>query len=465
VVAVAANGLVAGAGDHGIHEVFVAAAGGSDAFAGDLLHGAARRHPTVVFALLAALRRLADSRWIGLGGVLLGWFGTGVAVGALSRALGAPRSSWLWAAVATAPAQLALGGAPTLDPLLLPRGVALPVELFALVFLVRARWAPAFALGGLSLLLHAPSGSVVLVGLVAAWLPGRQSRSAPLWALLGAIPAALLAQPALGGLFPPDLWPALQARLAHHLLPLSFPATSWGVAAVWSAAALRSSRGHPLMGRFVFGVLGWALLAGALGPALRVTLLLNLEPWQALRVIVVLGPTLLLASPALTHRSRLLLGAALLALCVWAAPAPWRAAPADVVALGRWAHQSTPPGAIFVLPPDLPPGFRPAAQRPTFGTWKDGGELQFDPDLGREWVRRMGVLCECAPIIEAPVRPEAEVFARSRSGAARLGAAFDARSDADLLRLAAAEGAAYVVRRGPGPGEVVGPFRVLNAPP
>ncbi len=443
-----------GVGDQDIHEVFVASAAGSDAFARDLLAGRARSHPTVVWWLLGGLRAVGVPPLAGYLGVhLLSLFAMGWVVASLGRLLTPGRQGvWLASVLAVAPAQAALGGAPTLDALFLPRGAALPLELgVVLLFLAGAR-RRAFGLGGMALLVHAPSAVATLAGLGGAWLLDRSDRRAP----LAAIPGALLALALASGAdlstptLDPDAWALVRARLGHHLDPSRFPPGAWVVAVAWAGATWGASRslGAPhgrALGGLLAGLLGWALLAGGAGPLLRLRLLLNLEPWQALRLVMVLGAVLV--SHVLAGRSRGLVGAWVL-VCLLLSPRPWWRTSSDVMALAHWAREHTEPQDLFVLPPDVAPGFRVRSQRPVFGTWKDGGEGQFSARFAESWSARMRSL---SGLQEPPRRRDA------------VAAGYAERPLPELLRVAREAGADWlVVPRREGVGESVAGWSVLR---
>ncbi len=57
----------------------------------------------------------------------------------------------------------------------------------------------------------------------------------------------------------------------------------------------------------------------------------------------------------------------------------------------RWAAGSTPEDAIFIVPPQSS-GFRIESERSSYGDWKDGTQMFFNPDYGNEWIRRMRML-------------------------------------------------------------------------
>ena len=54
----------------------------------------------------------------------------------------------------------------------------------------------------------------------------------------------------------------------------------------------------------------------------------------------------------------------------------------------HWAKQKTDISDGFVVPPWLH-GFRVESERTVYGDWKDGTLMNFNPDFGYEWIRRM----------------------------------------------------------------------------
>ncbi|MDP3939483.1 MAG: hypothetical protein Q8R92_15290 [Deltaproteobacteria bacterium] len=53
-----------------------------------------------------------------------------------------------------------------------------------------------------------------------------------------------------------------------------------------------------------------------------------------------------------------------------------------------WARGNTDRRDVFIVPPDLS-GFRVESERASYGDWKDGTQMFFDPAFRREWIRRM----------------------------------------------------------------------------
>ncbi len=473
IVSACTNGLVVGLGDQDIHEVFVHAAAGSDTFDADLLSSGGSSHPSLVFWVLAAARGLFSADIVGFVGVLGLLFATGVAVGLLARAMAPTQSAaWVLASACAAPSQLVLGGAPTVDPLLLPRLVALPLELWAVSLVIQRRWGLALGLTSFALVVHAPSASALLVAALISYGVVGPRRMGPLVLVaLGLLPALwILDWGAMGPVsLSDDAWRLVEARLAHHLVPTSWTAGLWVAAGAWALGALTLTgrlSGRSQVRALLLGLFVWGLIAGTAGALLRAKILLNLEPWQGARLIALIAVTA--ASCVALHmprRVRLVSALALFGSCVALASPRWKVGEADwdISTLGAWAQSNTEVGALFVVPPDLTPGFRVAAQRPIYGQWKDGGEVQFDPALGLRWASRMRSLCACAPFVDLPA--ESSPFHRSQQLRRELGASYDNRATEDLLALARTAGASWLVRRDRGDrsegAEVVGPYLVI----
>jgi hypothetical protein len=64
------------------------------------------------------------------------------------------------------------------------------------------------------------------------------------------------------------------------------------------------------------------------------------------------------------------------------------AQPREWLDVQRWARDSTPRDAIFVVPPSHE-GFRVESERSIYGDWKDGTQAFFNADIGYKWLRRM----------------------------------------------------------------------------
>ncbi len=53
-----------------------------------------------------------------------------------------------------------------------------------------------------------------------------------------------------------------------------------------------------------------------------------------------------------------------------------------------WANKNTSSTAMFIVPPSIE-GFRVESERTIYADWKDGTLLNFNPQFGTEWLRRM----------------------------------------------------------------------------
>lgn len=305
------DGYAFGVGDHAIHVPFLLRRLDPGLFPGDPMVDAALRHASVFWEFQAPLARALPLPV--LYGALhlvslfaLAWVAQGLA-GAMS---GSVRARAL-AAVAATHGWLALGGAPTWDPLMLPRTFVLPAELGALWLFLSGRRLPAFALLGLAFDLHATSAAqlafALLVATVArARVDGARTLLAPLAFLLAASP--LLARLGPGGdaaTWPPwaEVDPAwgevLRARLGHHLFPSTWPSAHWILAGltllmyrVGRRAPLATARARygPRLDAVVAGLVLLGAVAGTLGSEARPTIgLLQLHPWQAFRLVTLLA--------------------------------------------------------------------------------------------------------------------------------------------------------------------------------
>jgi len=458
-----ANGYVFGVADHGIHLPFLHMVRAPEAWQGDLLLDAFAHHHSFLWHLQAPFAALLGlPAWTAALHVAA-LFGTGLMVHLLAETLSdSPRAPAL-ALVLVALAHPALGGADTLDPLLLNRGVALPIELGALWLLLRGRRGWSFALLGLAAWIHVPSAAALAVGAglvsLTGWSEqGAKERAAPL--LFGVAALPVLIRWVLAGDVPEGLWRVdaawrsiLEARLGHHLAPQTWPLWDWLTAASWlalGAAALWRSRLDARVAWLVGGLVAWSLLAGLVGGSLLgVGLGLQLEPWQAWRFVVLLcallggcwlarsggiswlivllyaagrGPwalPLLALTLVLEHRAetpgrfRALAAAALVVLAVLAggrfpADGTERARllpagePGEEARVADWLRDHTAPGTLVAVPPHRFESERWRALRPFFVTWKDGGEALFDRDLALEWRRRLELACACRPLDGPP---------------------------------------------------------------
>jgi hypothetical protein len=378
------DGAVWGVGDHGIFAAFA-----RPALPPDGLAEAARHHPSVLWTI---------ARWLPGGGItlLLGLLAaraaTGAALFGLASTLAGRRAAWS-AIVLLAPAFPALGGAPTHDPLLLPRGVALPFELLALTAALRGK--TAWPLAAAALLIHAPSGAATFAA-VAAIAPGRG-------VLLAGLGAALLIGPSWGARIDPAWWEIVVLRVGHHVDPACFPALEWATAAATCGlAALGAARRDAVGTRLRRAVLALALfgpvLSLGLGRAGGLAVAHQVEPWQASRLLVFVA-----ISSAVASRHRIafvLLWASLLAA---RAGLPGRAfgdpGDPDERAVAGFLRGET--GAVRV-PPQAFGDLRAHAPNPVTLTWKDGGEALFDRDFAFRWRAEMLAAAPCAEVF-API--------------------------------------------------------------
>ena len=477
-----AQGLRWGVADHLLHLPLAADATGDLLPPGDLLAGAAAAHPTLWWPILASL---------GITGGLLLHLGVLVATGAallrLARVLVGPAAPWVPLLLAVG--QVALGGVDTADSLLLPRGVALPLELWAWAWFAEGRPRRAFALLGVCLCLHAPSAAAITAAL--ALLHLRADRS-----LLPLLLFPLFAAPVLGpwlmsGTAPLRLDPehaaVIALRLGHHVDASTWPVAAWRDPLAWLGIVALGWRraGAQLRG----ATLGLLLVAavGALGWSLRLALPVQLELWQAGRFLTILGAmaaasllvdgrrSLREVAAGLLAVGQVLPGGVLLALArqrgapraphplLWATMAAamlWAAGhPPAGRSRARWAPnpptwplqaavEGLSPDALVATPPVGFEGLRRGGVG-LYGTWKDGGEGLFDADRAREWRRRMGVLAgvdALAPIGRVPGRGGRQRLLRQR-----LQEGFQTQDVAVLAHRLRGEGVRYLIWAGPGP--------------
>jgi hypothetical protein len=478
-----AQGYGYGVADHVLHLPMAAEAAGRPLPPGDLLAGAWAAHPTLWWPLLAALGpRSALALHVGL------LVATGAAIDRLARACVGPGAPWAVALLAVG--QAALGGVDTADPLLLPRGAALPLELLAWAWFVGGQRGRAFALLGACVGLHAPSAAALGLALAGQHVAERRSWRPLLLLPLLAAPAAL---PALlggraGALLTPAHAALIDLRLGHHVDAATWPTSSLVLAAAQAAVlAVGWQRAGPALRRGVLALAAVGAIGGGAGWALGVALPVQLELWQAGRFLS--AATCIAAAGVLVDGRRgvrelaaLLLGVGLLVPGAFALAAARRAGPtrsphplfglALIAALAlaarqppsgrspaRWFVDPPPPpladavaalpeGTLLAVPPVGFEGLRRGGVG-LYGTWKDGGEALFDPALAAEWRRRMELLSGAEalePLGREPARGARQVALRTR-----LGDGFD-RQDGDLLaRTLAAEGVSALVLRAPGP--------------
>ena len=487
-----AGGLVFGVADHGIHLAFQDMVAHPSRWSGDLLLLARPHHHSLFWLLQAPGAALLGLPAWTLALHLVVLVATGLAIRSLAWTLHRDHVAVAIALIALAVAWPAPGGARTLDPLLLNRGAALPLELFAVVLLLRRRPALACGLTGLAACIHVPSAAATASGLLLAWAVAgerttRRERLAPLAAPLAALPVLLpwLLGDATEGLARVDeAWRmVLTARLPHHLLPSTWPATAWLVLLAWLALAgvallrvesLRSKRRSLVA--LGAGLLGWAVLVGGVGGSgFGLALGFQLEPWQATRLLIVVAAVVAagwiaergpVAAAARSTRGPARRTALLLALLVGAwllgrfppdgrdrarlLPLGEATEEAD---LARALADATPVGTMIAVPPDRFESARWRTLRPLYVTWKDGGEGLFSRAVALEWRRRMAVASGCDVLAEPAPRGNAAIRAR----AADCLEGVDRRALATMLE---AEGVDVLVLRAtaddpPGPAPVL----------
>ncbi len=61
------------------------------------------------------------------------------------------------------------------------------------------------------------------------------------------------------------------------------------------------------------------------------------------------------------------------------------------VDIQNWARENTVKDAAFIIAPNWE-GFRVEGERTIYGDWKDGTQMFFNPEFGKEWIRRMKML-------------------------------------------------------------------------
>ncbi len=493
-----------GVADHGIHLAFLDLVLHPDRWSGDLLAVATQSHPSWFSRIQAPFAEaFGVAGWTAtLHAVCL--VATGSLLIALGRTLRLSLPAALAAAAILAVAYDAPGGAATLDPLLLHRTAALPIELAALLVLLRGRVIAGFALCGLAFTLHAPSavalgfgmtfGHVVLLRMQAepsTKVGGRGLREAnaalvgpPAGFVLGAspllIPWLVTGGPRASLATVDDAWwSVLVARVPHHLVPSTWPVDVWVSFALWLAlggvsalALVRFAEGPRSELRGLIGValgcVAWAVsVGGVAGPVARIALGLQLEAWQATRFVVIAAVFVTVAGvDVLRSRGRTRFAAVLAALLV-ATAAFGRAdedrrfeprGPEDAeAAIARWAASNTEEGARFLVPPARFGAFRALSVRPAVATWKDGGEATFSRDIALEWRRRIERVCACS-IDGGGGLPGLR---------ARLHDGWAARTMEGIRQTAVEEGADWIVveaARAPDAVFVAEPWAVVRAP-
>jgi len=437
-LALALNGYVFGEADHAIHLCFLDLQSHPQRWEGDLLAASSRHHHSLFWALQAPLAELLSvPLWTAIG-YLAALIATGAAIFHLSMVLWKSRAIAILTLVVLAPSQFALGGALTLDPLLLNRTAALPLEVFAIAALVSRRTTLSFALLGIAANLHVPSASGLAAALTAVHLlrclRQRGVRGVDWREALAPLACPLLASPVLalwlldGGASGASLWvdPAwravLELRMSHHLFASSWPAEHWLIMSAWILAGMfaLAVRGIDEERRLLFSLIAalclWSIVAGELlGAQMGIALALQLEPWQAFRLVTILSASGVVAGlwhlqdSALSKplARGLLCFAVLLALLI-GGPQRRRVLPTgdlgEIHELGKAIAAQVPEGTRLLVPPVGLESLRWRSLRPQTLTWKDGGEALFDRSFALNWRREMQRLCACDPFAE-PLPP------------------------------------------------------------
>jgi len=435
VLSLAFNGYVFGEADHAIHLCFLDVQSHPQRWDGDLLAASSRHHHSLFWALQAPFAKLLGvPLWTALG-YLTALIATGAAIFHLSIVLWKKRTVAILTLVVLAPAQFALGGALTLDPLLLNRTVALPLEIFAIAALASKRTTLSFVLLGLAANVHVPSASALAAAMTTVHLlrstpVGRSLRDIDLKEVLAPLACPLLASPVLalwllgGGASRTSLWvdPAwravLELRMSHHLFASSWPAEHWLIMSGWILAGMTALavRGFQRERKLLFSLIAalclWAILVGEfLGAQMNLALALQLEPWQAFRLVTILCASGAIAGlwhlqdrvlPRSLPRG-LLCSALLLALLVGG---PQRKGflptgeSGEIRELGEAIAAQVPESARVLVPPVGLESLRWRSLRPQTLTWKDGGESLFNRSFALNWKREMQRLCACDPFTE-----------------------------------------------------------------
>jgi hypothetical protein len=478
------NGYEFGRADHGIHLVFVDRLLHPGRWQGDFLDRAADNHPSLVWWLEAGLSWLLGMP-IAFGLLhLLALIATAWSIECLVRSLGGKTSAVWIALLALAPAQFSLAGVSTLDPLFIPRGAALPLEIFALALLVQGRMRMCFLTLGAAACLHAPSAAGLAVAssfvvLVRTLRRAHNPESpevvsskerdflAPLWFFTTAAPVLLLwlmGSNSGAGVSPvgPQWMTLLDARLGHHINPGSWPPRDWLKAALWlavgglagaSSVTLKSFRLEAFV--VITGLLTWAFGAGSLlARTLQLDLALQLEPWECFRLITIccsvfiavrLGDALRNAGPKKTMCTFgvFLVLSLLVSNSTVQRSSTWlpNGKQSDERDLVEATSSLLGPESKVLWPPQ---GFeydRWRAGSPGTPTWKDGGEVLFDEQLAQEWLDTTAEVCSCNPLDFSEREPTDRLSALR----AHLQTSWESRSQQGLSESARRLGATHFV--------------------
>jgi hypothetical protein len=272
-----------------------------------------RRHHTLLWPMLAGIVRLAGMAPTFFGVHLLVLICTFLALDALVAALGGGGGARLLAALLLVLAKPAGAGIATLDNLLLPRGIALPLELAALAVLLRGRPGRSGLLAGLAFNVHPTTATHTVLALLVVALVragrrrgGRGGGVLPAARLLGGflVAASPLLVPWLVGsaaeesLFRADpVWlKVVRLRLSHHLFPRYWNLYEWFCAVfpllllLVGAQGVRERRVRVALLGLGAGVVLQCLVGGVvLAELAPVPLSIKLHFWESLRLAMVVG--------------------------------------------------------------------------------------------------------------------------------------------------------------------------------
>jgi hypothetical protein len=506
IFAVSVGGYRFGVADHGIHLPMLDLVLHPDRWEGDLLAAAAKAHYSWFSHIQAPFAEgVGPVVWSAVVyGVCM--VATGALFVSLARTVGLSKRATVLAVAVLAFPHAVPGGIATLDPLLLHRTAALPLELGALLLLLRGRVFLGFVVVGVAIVIHAPSAIALGFGLAfghAVLLRLRAQPSStvgkrglqeaaqatlgpPLAFALGASP--LIVPWVLGGGAAASIvrvdhhwWAILATRVPHHLDPFSWHPDVWisfglwlALATVASLALVRLADGPWAELRALIavavGCLAYAFAVGTVaGPMTRIALALQLEAWQAAKFVIFASVFVIAGSLDVLWDERRFEFVGVLALLlvatlvIGAGDEPRRfepRGPTDPQAqVARWAAANTSEGDMFLVPPAHFGAFRALAQRPVVATWKEGGEATFSRAVAVEWKRRTERVCAC-DILERP-GGIAALRLRLRDG-------WSGRTLEGIRQTAVEEGADWIVierARTDEPGAFeAGPWVVLRAP-
>jgi hypothetical protein len=182
-------------------------------------------------------------------------------------------------------------------------------------------------------------------------------------------PAVLISHPARAC----DFW---QVLAAVYLISLA-------------ARQVEARRVDPVLGiaTLLGAILVWFLpgytviLAGLVGGTLLLAGRSEMTLWRRTAPIVV-GVVIVIACALPVRRARA--GMSVMAAIGWRPNA-------EMVALADWARTNTTADAVFLVHP-MWAEFRALAERPVFGTWKDGAAILWNRPYLAHWIARMNAL-------------------------------------------------------------------------